>query len=147
MRLLIKNSVAAFCLLILAACQTPAMQPLNISNDPQVLYADNAVHLVYVGADNCPYCHSWEGWELKEYSNSPVAAKVYFTWIKAERFQDTGQDAYWPEHLRWLRDATKATSGTPRFVVLKGRNIKANKKGMGAWKRDVLPLLERLAHS
>ena len=120
------------------------MKPLNTSSDPQVLYADNAVHLVYVGAHNCPYCRNWEGWELKEYSGSPRASKVYFTWIQADRFQDTGADAYWPEHLRWLRDETKVSSGTPRFVVLQGRQVKMNKHGTGAWKREVIPLLKSL---
>lgn len=132
--------------LLIGACKAPEMQPLNTSTDPQVLYADNAVHLIYVGADNCPYCRDWEAWALPEYSATNVAKKAYFTWIRADRFQDTGRDEYWPEHARWVRDELKISRGTPRYIVLKGREIQMYKSGTGSWKREVLPLLSQLTY-
>ncbi|MCK5777582.1 MAG: hypothetical protein KAH11_02250 [Rhodospirillales bacterium] len=120
------------------------MKPLKVSNDPAELYAADTVHLVYIGADNCPYCKDFEGWDLKEYSNSDLAKKVYFTWVRTARFQDTDNDEDWPDHLEWVRGETEVSRGTPRFLVLEGRDLKLNAFGTHRFKSEVIPLLSRL---
>lgn len=129
---------------LLVGCKTPEMKPLNTTNDTSVLYADNSVHLVYIGADNCGYCRRFEAWDLPEFSNSELASKVYVTWVKAFRFQDTDNDEDWPDHLEWVRDETKVDRGTPRFLVLQGRDLKLNTYGTSSFNKKVIPLMERL---
>ena len=123
---------------------TPIIQPFLICNDPEKLFADGSVHLIYIDAANCSYCDLYKKIYLPNFKKQNLAKKIYFTIIETGDYRDTDRDEDWPEHLQWIRDKTKVHRGTPRFIVMSGRDIVANEGGTRRWNSRVIPLLKQL---
>ena len=123
---------------------TQIIQPFLICNDPEKLFADGSVHLIYVDAANCPHCVEYKKNYLSKFKKSELAKNIYFTIIEAEDYRNTALDKDWPEYLQWIRDKTKVRYPHPRFIVMSGRNIVANEVGNYRWRKRVIPLLTQL---
>ena len=60
---------------------TPIIQPFLICNDPEKLFADGSVHLIYIDAANCPYCVEYKRDYLSKFKKSELAKNIYLSLI------------------------------------------------------------------
>ena len=123
---------------------TEIIQPFLICDDPEKLFANGSVHLIYIDAANCSYCDLYKRIYLPNFKKQNLAKKIYFSIIETGDYRDTDRDEDWPEYLQWVRDKTKVHRGTPRFIVMSGRDIVANEGGTRRWNSRVIPLLKQL---
>jgi len=123
---------------------TAIIQPFLICNDPEKLFADGSVHLIYIDAANCSDCVEYKRNYFPNFKSSDLAKKIYLTIIETEDYRDTDRDEDWPEYLRWIRDKTKVNRGSPRFIVMSGRDIVANEYNNRRWSSRVIPLSTQL---
>ena len=123
---------------------TPIIQPFLICNDPEKLFADGSIHLIYIDAANCSDCVEYKRNYFPKFKKSELAKNIYLTIIETEDYRDTDRDEDWPEYLQWIRDETKVRQGSPRFLVMSGRNIVANEYNNRRWSSRVIPLLTQL---
>ena len=123
---------------------TPIIQPFLICNDPEKLFADGSVHLIFIDAANCSDCVKFKKNYFPKFKESELAKNIYLTIIETKDYRDTDRDEDWPEYLQWIRDETKVHQGSPRFIVMSGRDIVANEYNNRRWGSRVIPLLTQL---
>ncbi len=123
---------------------TQIIQPFLICNDPEKLFSDGSVHLIFIDAANCSDCVEYKRNDFPKLKNSELAKNIYLTIIETEDYRNTALDKDWPEYLQWIRAKTKVHSGSPRFIVMSGRNIVANEYNNYRWRKRVIPLLTQL---
>ena len=122
-------------LLAVAACQTVGGQGRPRQFDTSVekvnLTPASKIMLVYVGANNCPYCRDWES--VKDGVVTRLQAKgVEYRESISPSFADTSSPYYWPDDIKWIttENAAFVKGGTPRFLVLVDGKIVRNKRGI-----------------
>jgi len=129
--------------LIAGGCQTTNYPPktdryaVSISNKSEVL-------VLYVAANDCPYCARFEINELVRFKASSIFEKVQYREVHAMTYHFTDGDQYWPEDLRWIKKVTYAESGVPRFIVAVDGTIVENKRGTKHWEGTIIPTVEVL---
>jgi len=135
---------AVLLLILVSSVRLATADPFLNSDDPEKLFAENSVHLIYIDAANCPDCEKFNQIYFRKFKKTELATKIYFTRIKTTYYQDTDRDKDWPEYLQWVRDKTDVRKGAPRFIVMSGRLVVANHYGNSSWKKDVIRKLARL---
>ncbi|MDJ0945587.1 MAG: hypothetical protein QNJ30_19135 [Kiloniellales bacterium] len=139
-----KLAIAALLLLVLAACQA------FTGKFPQRYRADEASYavtgaseilVVYIGAANCPPCYTYKARDYPVWARSQEYAHVRYRELRFPLFQRTDEDRYWPEDLRWVRDAAYARQGAPRWILAVDGRVVANELD---WRRRAFPLIRRL---
>lgn len=126
--------------LILAGCQArPPLGPIM----PADQAADPArpLTLVYLGARNCGYCLEWEGDQEQAFLASAERRAITYRRLIFASFRDLTVDRVWPADLVWIRDELGITGGTPRYVVVRGRELLLSAVGTDDWSGIVLPTL------
>ena len=100
--------------------------------------ADSKLRLLYLSAEDCAPCRTYERREFPEWLRSEAAKHVEFRKLDFYTFRDTQTDRGWPRDLRWVREKTYVRKVTPRFVVLVDRQVVSNRTGrLGGWRRTV----------
>lgn len=135
--------VVVFVAIMAAGCQTTAY-PKIADVDSVAISKNSQILVIYVSADDCKYCRSFDHHELKDFKATPIFEKVDFRVVNASSFRVTNHDRDWPNDLRWVKSATKVERGTPRFIVAVDGTIVANKFGTRSWHGSIIPLVNRL---
>src|SRR5689334_7400710 len=81
--------------------------------------AASRIELVYVGAQECPYCKLWRRREQPTLVSSPLFKQIAFTEVEPRRIRDAYNPRYWPARLLPILQSLLVPDGTPRFLVLK----------------------------
>ena len=124
----------AFILLALFACTGLAAAADDIS-------------VVYLGADDCPYCQHWEararGELLAELRATPASRAVHYYEVKGESLRFPIVESHYPEELRWLGRKLGPMRGVPRFVLVVNGQVAWSVIGTNDYERVFLPALRQ----
>jgi hypothetical protein len=121
----------------------------EMSNEPVVVKGPKAPNLtfLYIAAANCPSCvyskldSNNPALAKKGFLNSPYGKAAAYREVNAYTYMDTGNEKFWPDDLKWIRDKTYVKNGTPRFVL-----VGDDKKVYGnVRKQNVAQLLKKIA--
>lgn len=125
----------------LAACRTTDGQP-GTPRDTAT-YPDRPLTLLYVRSSACPYCREWEVFAEPDWLRSPERSRLSYRVLDFFHFSNITAASGWPEDVRWVRDELQLTRGTPRFILIRDRNILGSYFGSNRWQSDVLPAVRQ----
>ncbi|KAB2917407.1 MAG: hypothetical protein F9K29_10115 [Hyphomicrobiaceae bacterium] len=100
--------------------------------------------LLYVGAEDCAPCRSWQGTEAMTFRASPEFARIVYREVKAPTLRDVLKDEYWPDDLRTYRDRLGRGAGVPLWLVIADERIVQQSFGESQWRNSVLPKIRSL---
>lgn len=100
--------------------------------------------LIYVGAEDCAPCRTWQRGDGEVFRQSKDFALLTYREVKPAHLHEILDDRYWPEDIRGYRDRLKRSDGVPLWFLVADATIVTQHYGVGAWKNDVLPKLNRI---
>jgi len=106
--------------------------------------ARGAVTLVYVGAEDCAPCRSWQSVDGAKFRTSPEFAPIIYREVKSPTVRDVLNDDYWPDDLRGHRDRLGRGAGVPLWLVIADDEIIERAFGASQWHSTVLPKIKSL---
>jgi len=129
----------------LMGCQATGQHSLR--SGPTTTISDRApLRLIYVSADNCPWCQRWHREEGQEFENSPLRRTVSYEQINFSAFQSYRVRAAWPAEHAYIHDQLvqrRASFTSPLFIVMRDRDIVVSGGGTRSWATSILPVLSR----
>ena len=99
--------------------------------------------LVYVGADDCAPCRTWQR-DQAPMLQSPAFARLVYREVKSPSVLYLLKDEYWPEDLRSLRGRLDPGAGVPLWLVIADDAIVGRAHGASQWEATILPKLRAL---
>ncbi|MGE3647851.1 MAG: hypothetical protein AB7G10_05915 [Reyranellaceae bacterium] len=81
--------------------------------------------MIYIGGANCEPCKIWKGTQKRDWVKSKEYPLVRYVEIEPMELQEAYVARNWRE-WRWVLDGIQQRAGTPRFIVLKNRDIISN---------------------
>ena len=100
--------------------------------------------LVYVGAEDCAPCSSWQGGEGAKFRASPEFARIVYREVKSPTSRDVLNDDHWPDDLRGYRNRLGRGAGVPLWLVIADDEIVERGFGASQWHSAVLPKIKSL---
>lgn len=97
--------------------------------------------LIYVGAEDCAPCRTWQTGDGAEFRKSPEFARIGYREVKSPRLRDLLEDEHWPEDLRAWRGRLKRSDGVPLWLIVSGNEVVTLRHGATAWQTSVMPTL------
>ena len=109
--------------------------------------AADDVAVVYLGANDCPYCQHWEarakGELLGELRTTPGGKAVRYYEVKGETLRQPIVERHYPEELKWLGRRLGPSRGVPRFILLVNGEVAWSVFGTSEYERVFLPALRQ----
>jgi len=109
---------------------------------PAAAAADDIV-VVYLGANDCPYCQHWEARAKGELLASPEGRIVRYFEVKGETLRQPIVERHYPEQLKWLARRLGPLRGVPRFVLLVNGQVTWSVLGTNDYETVFLPALRQ----
>lgn len=81
--------------------------------------------VLYIGGANCDVCKIWKGTDRSQWRKSPEYAAVRYVEIEPMDLRDAYVPREWKD-WRWVLEKIPVHAGTPRFIVLRDRQIVSN---------------------
>ena len=100
--------------------------------------------IVYVGADDCAPCRTWNRDHRPKFTNSPEFSRLVYREIKSPTLLDVLKDDFWPAELRDYRDTLGRAAGVPVWFVVVDGKIALTAGGVSQWEVAVLPKIRSL---
>lgn len=100
--------------------------------------------LVYVGADDCAPCRTWQRDVAASFRATAKFQYVAYREVKSPTLFDILKDENWPDDLREYRVQLGRGAGVPMWLVIADREIVARGYGASQWQSAILPKLEAL---
>lgn len=110
-----------------------ASRKTDATPDTVVIKPQSVIHVVYVGAYDCPPCLAWKNQYKGEWIVSPEYSQVTYSEVNAPSLKDPTYEPAWPAELRWLVTEKYFDKGVPRFLLIVDRSVVANGYGIYAW--------------
>ena len=105
--------------------------------------AANDIAVVYLGANDCPFCQHWEARAKGELLASAEGKAVRYYEIKGETLRQPIMERHYPEELRWLARRLGPLRGVPRFVLLVNGKVAWSVFGTNDYETFFLPALRQ----
>ena len=105
--------------------------------------AANDIAVVYLGANDCPFCQHWEARAKGELLASAEGKAVRYYEIKGETLRQPIMERHYPEELRWLARRLGPLRGVPRFVLLVNGKVAWSVFGTNDYETIFLPALRQ----
>ncbi|MCF8477215.1 MAG: hypothetical protein K9G60_09295 [Pseudolabrys sp.] len=102
------------------------------------------VTLVYVGADNCAPCVTWQRNERTTFRGSPEFRRLAYREVKSPTLFDVLADENWPVELRAYRQTISQRAGVPLWLVIADDRIVLQSSGLTQWQAAILPKIKSL---
>ncbi len=102
------------------------------------------VTLLYVGAEDCAPCRSWQRGAGAAFRSSLEFRRVSYRQVESPTVLDLLKDEYWPDDLREYRDRLDRGAGVPLWLIISDREIVERAFGETQWNSAVLPKLKSL---
>jgi hypothetical protein len=102
------------------------------------------VMLLYVGADDCAPCRTWQRADGPSFRASPEFSRVTYREVKSPSVLDILKDEYWPEDLRPYRERIGRAAAVPLWLVVADEALVEQAFGVSQWRDAVLPKLRSL---
>lgn len=106
--------------------------------------AARKITLVYVGAENCGPCDSWQRDQATVFRNSTEFQRLAYREVRSPNLFDVLNDNYWPEDLRLYRQAINRNAGVPLWLVIADDELVMQRSGLAQWQESVLPKVKSL---
>jgi hypothetical protein len=106
--------------------------------------AAKEVTLVYVGAENCAPCDSWQRDQAGVLRDSSEFPRLAYREVKSPSLFDVLEDRNWPEDLRAYRQAIGKGAGVPLWLVIADNQLVLQSSGLSQWQAAVLPKIKSL---
>jgi hypothetical protein len=106
--------------------------------------AAKKITLVYVGAENCAPCDSWQHNQGIAFRNSAEFQRLEYREVKSPNLFDVLHDNYWPEDLRLYRQAISRGDGVPLWLVIADDQLVMQRAGVSQWQDSVFPKIKLL---
>ncbi len=101
--------------------------------------------LVYVGADDCAPCRTWQRDVGASLRASPAFERIAYREVKSPTVFDVLKDENWPDELREYRAQLGRNAGVPMWLVIADHEIVGRGYGISQWQNAVLPKLRALS--
>lgn len=127
----------------LAACQTPASYTHERPGRAEQ-NAPGTVQIIYVSADDCPWCQRWAREEGQAFDRSPLRQRVVYSQINFSSFRSYRTREAWPEAQRGIYDQLVAANSnfvSPHFILLRDGRVIEWGGGTYSWQRKIMPAL------
>jgi hypothetical protein len=105
------------------------------------LTASGPMTLIYVGAEDCLPCKTWQLSDGELFRRSPQYDHLVYREVRSPALFDLLNDDHWPEDLRGLRSELGPGIGVPLWIVTRDRHVILRAYGLTEWKTKVLPTL------
>lgn len=116
-------------------------RPFNIP----AIRKEARLEMIYLAADNCPYCAMWESGKKQRLLASPEGKAVRFVEVRQGSFGFPFQKGNYPPEYRWVYDQIGASRGVPRFLLAIDGKVMLSTLGSGAGYDDAfLPALKEV---
>lgn len=106
--------------------------------------AAKKITLVYVGAENCAPCESWQHNQGSAFRNSTEFQRLAYREVKSPNLFDILHDNYWPEDLRLYRQAISRSAGVPLWLVIVDDQLVMQRAGVSQWHELIFPKIKSL---
>jgi hypothetical protein len=100
-----------------------------------------ALTVVYVGAEDCGPCRAWRRDERPSFLDSREFPTLHYREVIAPRLRDLLAEEQWPAGLAELRAQVRQRPGAPQWFVLRGSEVVAWEAGASAWRRAIWPAI------
>lgn len=97
--------------------------------------------LIYVGAEDCAPCRTWQNGDGADFHKSAEFARISYREVKSPHLHDVLRDEHWPEEIRAYRSRLKQSDGVPLWLIVSGNDVVAQRFGVAAWHNSILPAL------
>lgn len=97
--------------------------------------------VVYVGAEDCGPCRTWQRNERPAFHASSEFARLRYREIIVPQLRSLLTAERWPVDLAALRERVKSRPGTPQWFVVRDGNVLASDAGLSAWRRAIWPVI------
>ena len=109
--------------------------------------AANDIAVVYLGANDCPFCQHWEarakGELLAELRATPGGKSVRYYEVHGETLRQPIVERHYPEELKWLGRRLGPSRGVPRFILLVDGQVARSVFGTNDYASIFLPALRQ----
>ena len=102
------------------------------------------VMLVYIGADDCAPCRSWQSGDGAVFLASEDFRRITYREVKSPHLHDVLNDENWPDDIRRYRIHLRRSDGVPLWLVVSDHEIVAQRFGETEWRAKVLPTIQSL---
>ncbi len=107
--------------------------------------AAGGIAIVYLGADDCPYCRHWEarakGELMAELQATAGGKAARYYEVKGETLRRPIEERHYPEELKWLARRLGPSRGVPRFVLVVNGEVTWSVYGTSDYEKVFLPAL------
>lgn len=104
----------------------------------------SAVTLIYVGADDCAPCRTWQRDKRPGWLASPEISRIAYREVKSASVLDILKDDAWPDDLRVYRGQLAKGAAVPLWLVVRDQQVVAQAWGGSQWDTTVLPRVKSL---
>lgn len=103
-----------------------------------------AVTLVYVGAEDCPPCRTWERIAESAFRTSALFSRVTYRVVKSPTLFAVLSDENWPDDLRRYREHVSPQAGVPLWLVIADGRVVTQASGESQWRESIVPRMRSL---
>jgi hypothetical protein len=102
--------------------------------------------VIYVGADDCGPCRTFEAEDMPRWEASPLSNSVRFVHAKARKSSQAFNARNWPQEARPFAGAFQSPI-VPSFMLVQNGNVVSVGAGIRSWRQQTLPKLEQMART
>lgn len=108
------------------------------------LARDSEIMLLYVGAEDCAPCRSWQNGEGAAFLTSVDFPRITYREVKSPHLHELLKDENWPDEIRSYRGSLRRSDGVPLWLVVSNREIVEQRSGAAEWRANILPKIKSL---
>jgi hypothetical protein len=97
--------------------------------------------VVYVGAEDCGPCRTWQRDERPAFRASSEFTRLRYREVVVPYLRSLLTAQEWPDDFSELRERVKSRPGTPQWFVMRDGNVLASDAGLSAWRRAIWPAI------
>jgi hypothetical protein len=135
----VRAGIAAIAIAVAFAVGTAAW--MSLASPPATA---REVMLLYVGADDCAPCRTWQRTDGPSFRASQEFVRVTYREVKSPSLFDVLKDEHWPEDLRPYRERIGRAAAVPLWLVVADDALVEQAFGASQWRDAVLPKLRSL---
>lgn len=102
------------------------------------------VILVYIGAENCAPCDTWQRNQGAAFRDSAEFRHLTYREVKSPSLFGVLEDKNWPEDLRAYRQAIGRGAGVPLWLIIADNRLIMQSSGLAQWQETVFPKVKSL---
>ena len=102
------------------------------------------IMLVYVGAEDCAPCRSWERSAEPAFRASMLSSRITYRVVKSPTLFAVLADENWPDDLKPLRAQLRPEAGVPLWMIIADDRLLTQAFGETQWRESIMPRMSTL---